>query len=157
LGLPDLIMNRQQIRGKWIFLFLATLLILEKLAGVGFVFSGDWGQIKWFGSVVKPLLIAAGIAFLWTGENWSRWLLSTAYILSGGFGLYLTGRIWFALSDRTPPDDRAFLIDIFGLPMGIVAAFATFHLVAGLAFLTLPSLRAFFRYQRTPRVWIESV
>lgn len=151
-------MTPQERRGRRLFLILATLIILEKLASVGFAFAGGWAEVRWLKSVVQPIGFAVAVAFLWQGDVWLRWLVGVACVLSGGLLAFVSGRVLVKLSEATPPETTGFFMQVAGYPIGVIAGVGLLYVLAGLLFLFAPSLRAFFRYQREePRVWIESV
>lgn len=144
-------MTALERRGKGIFLILAGLLIGERLLEVGLALSGGLGEVKWFKSVVRPLLFAVGVACLWEGENWLRWLMGTVCIFVGGVKLFVSGRLLFLVTEVTPPEATGFFLTAVGYPVGILGLIGLLELVAGLCFLVMPSVRAFFRYQRAQR------
>ena len=151
-------MTPKQVRGKWLFLVLASLLILEKLVGVGFTLTGDLANVKWFKSVAQPIFISIGLAYLWYGDIWVRWLIGAAVALSGGLVVFVCARVLIKLANVTPPRLTDFFIQTVGYPVGIVATIGALHLIAGLLLLFSPSIRAFFRYQRgEPNVTIEYI
>jgi len=131
-----------------LFLILATLLILEKLVGVGFALSGGLSEIRWLRSVVQPLGFAFAIAWLWQGDAWLRWLVGFACVLTGGLTVYVSGRILLKLAELTPAEaTRSFML-VAGYPLGFLALIGALHLIVGLLFLFEPGMRAFFRLQR---------
>jgi hypothetical protein len=150
-------MTPQERRGKRLFLVLATLIVLEKLAGVGLTLSGGLAEVRWLKSVAQPLGFAIAVAFLWQGDVWLRWLVGVACVLSGGLLAFVSGRVLVKLAGVTPPEATGYFMQVAGYPIGLVGAFGLLYVLAGLLFLFSPGMRAFFRYQREgPRVWIES-
>ena len=150
-------MTLQERRGKRLFLVLATLIILEKLAGVVLALIVADGAIDWRKSILQPLGTALAVGFLWQGDVWLRWLVGIALVLWGGLMTFVSAHVLILLAKRTPPDDAGFYMRWVGYPIGIFALFGLFYLTAGLLFLISPSMRAFFRYQREgPRVMIVS-
>jgi hypothetical protein len=152
-------MTAKEQRGKWIFLTFAALLIAEQLVVVGLAVSGHGvAEFEWWKSVAQPLLFAMAVAILWQGENWLRWLVGVACLLAGGLKLFVAGRVLIRLAEVTPPEMTGFFMQAAGFPLGIVGFIGLLELLAGLAFLALPSVRAFFRYQRArgSRAYIES-
>lgn len=140
------------------FLVLATLLILEKLAGVAFTLSGGLGEVRWFKSVAQPVGCALAVACLWQGDVWLRWLVGIACVFCGGLQTFVSGLLLVKLAGVTPPDATWFFMQAIGYPIGLIGVIGLLYVIVGLLFLLSPSMRAFFRYQREgPRVWIESV
>ncbi len=149
-------MTPKETRGKRVFLVLATLLILENLATIGIALSGDLTKIHWLKALGQPIGLSLAIAFLWQGDQWLQWLVGLGYILAGGLMAFATGRLLFKLAEVTPPEGAGFFMQVIGLPIGLIFVLGILHLLAGLCILFLPSLRAFFRYQRTgPQMLIE--
>jgi hypothetical protein len=139
--------------GKRLFLVLATLIILERLAGVVLALSGGLAEVKWLRSVVQPVGLVIAVAFLWQGDIWLRWLVGVACILSGGVQAFISGRVLFKLVAVTPPEATGFLLQVAGYPLGLFGVFGLLYVLAGALFLLSPSMRAFFRYQRErPRI-----
>jgi hypothetical protein len=115
-----------------LFLIVVTLMVLGKLGGVR---QGMFG----YGAVVHWLIslgLALSIPFLWQGYTWLSRLVGVACVLSGGLALFAFGR------DLTDFDVPGWSLNVFAGVLGLV------DVLAGLAFLFLPSLQAFFRYQR---------
>jgi hypothetical protein len=107
-------------------------MVLGKLGGV-------WHGMFRYGAGVHWLIslsLALSIPFLWRGYAWLRWLVGVACVLSGGLALFAFGR---SLADFSVPGQS---LDVFAGVLGLV------DILAGLAFLFLPSLQAFFRYQQ---------
>jgi hypothetical protein len=158
-------MTPQERRGKRLFLILATLTILDKLAGVGVAFIPFLAEGKWSRSDAQAagfaLAFAAGFAlavvYLWQGHIWLRWLVGGACLLAGGLATFVSGLVLMSFAGRTPPDATGLLIQVARNLAGILGLFGLLYVVAGLLFLFSPSMRAFYRYQRErPRAWIES-
>jgi hypothetical protein len=135
------------------------MLIAERVLGVGLVLSHGLAEVQWWKSVARPLLFAWAVAYLWRGDNWLRWLVGVACTLVGGLELFASGYLLIRLAGVTPPEATGFFMQAAGYPLGAVALIGLWELLAGLAFLALPSVRAFFRYQREQRskVYVESV
>ncbi len=138
-------------RGRRIYLAFAVLLIAEELITVGFALSHGLAEVKWWQSVARPLLFSLGVFFLWEGDDWLRWLVSVACLVTGGVAVVVAARVLFKLAEVTPPGEAGFLFRFAGVPIGIVAVVGLSRLLAGLAFLLSPSVRAFFRHQRVRR------
>lgn len=141
-------MNAKERAGRRIYLILATLFILEKLAGIVLTMAGaPAGEVNWLKSVVQPIVYAAAVGFLFYGDNTIRWLVGGGSIFEGALTTYLMGFVIWALYARTPPDK----MDVFrmaALPFGMILVFGVLHILMGLIVLLWPSLQAFFRYQR---------
>ncbi|HWY88130.1 MAG TPA: hypothetical protein VNX28_15470 [Gemmataceae bacterium] len=105
------------------FVILGTLTVLGKLGGV------------WHGNWLASLSLALAVPFLWHGYVWLRWLVGGACVLSGVRALLAFGR---TLADFDVPGES---LDGAGV-IGLV------DVIVGFAFLFLPNVQAFFRYQR---------
>jgi hypothetical protein len=125
-------MTPQERLGKRWFLIVATLMVPEKLAGA---WQGRFGH----GAVVHSLIslsLVLSLPFLWRGYTWLSRLVAVVCVLSGGLALFAFGR---ELAD----------FDVPGSSLSVGAGvLGLLDVLAGLAFLFLPSLQAFFRYQR---------
>lgn len=144
-------MSPRERRGKWLFVILATLITLDKLAGVGLALSGDWYQVKWGQSVMFPLCVIVAVVSLRDGETWLRWLLGGALMFVSGVKLFMLGRLWFAVTSGPEPNAADFAWQFLGPPLGILGAHQLVYLLAGLALLVSPSLRAYFAHRRFVR------
>ena len=144
-------MTPQERRGKRLFLVLATLIILEKLAGLAITLTAGLAEINWLRSVLQPVAFALAVAFLWQGDTWLRWLVGAACLLSGGLLAFICGRVLLKLAGETPPAATEVFMQVVGYPIGLVGVYGLLYVLAGLLFLFSPSLRAFFRYQREVR------
>lgn len=138
---------------QWLFLILATIIALEKLIGIGFVFSEGLGEVNWFKSVVTPVGVFCAIVGLWQGDVWLRRLVGGMFLLTGASTLYLSIRSMVALQGKMQPHDPDFLIETVGTAFLIFGVFGVMYLLVGLLFLFSPSMRAFFRYQREGPLW----
>ena len=141
-------MTPKERRGKWLFLILASLIVIEKLFGVGLTLAGDWDKIKWLRSVVGPICFCVGLTALWDGEYRFRWFMGGSIALIGSLQIFVIARILLKLSDLVTQDTLDLFMRVAGYPLGLVMAVGLFYLVAGLLLLFSPSIRAFFRYQR---------
>jgi hypothetical protein len=121
-------MTPQEQLGKRLFLILATLMVFGNLI----VWCSDWGGVGGYSARI-PVCLALSIPFLWLGHAWLIRLVGGACVLSGGLALFVCVPDLADLSTPIPV-----MTGILGLG----------DILAGLAFLFLPSLRAFFRYQR---------
>ena len=60
-------MNRKQRRGRLVFVVVATLLVLPKLAGMALAITQGLEESKWLTSVVVPLGTIGAIVLLYKG------------------------------------------------------------------------------------------
>jgi len=143
-------------RGKWLLIVVGSLLILEKLVGVGLALSGGFANVNWLKSVIQPIGFSFAIAFLWHGDVWGRWLVGLACVIVGGTQAYSVGRVIVALKEIAPPDANDSPLRPLASVLGLAAAIALLHIVAGLIILISPSIRAFLRHQKwtRQREWI---
>jgi hypothetical protein len=140
-------MTPQEQRGRWLFLTLATLIMLDKLLGLGLTISGGVAEVNWFKVLLQPVGFAIILAFVWYGDRSMRLLLGWVSLLIGGLQVFTCVRIFTKLALRTPPKAAGFLMQFAGYSLGIVAAIGLFYFVAGLSFLASPSLKAFCHYR----------
>ena len=98
-----------------------------------------------------PLLFALAVASLWQGDNWLRWLVGVACILSGAIRLAVGSLVTIRLAEVTPREATGLFLRVAAYPLGLVALPGLVEVLAGLAFLALPSVQAFFRHQRLGR------
>jgi hypothetical protein len=141
-------MTPQERRGKRLFLVLAAVIVLDEVAGAGLTVSGGVAELNWFRSVAQPLGFAIAVACLWYGDNWLRWLVGAACVLSGASLIFLCTWMLIQFAGVTPPKATGLLMQLAGYPPAIVGLIGLFYLAAGLLFLFSPAMRAFFRYQR---------
>jgi hypothetical protein len=140
-------MTPQERRGKRLFVVLATLITLEKLASIGLALSNGFGEVTWWKSVGQPAGFALAVGLLWYGDVWLRWLVGFGCLLTGGLPLFVTGRLLFRLAEVTPPDATEFFMQVVLYPVALAMSVSLFYVLAGLLFLFSTSMRAFFAYQ----------
>jgi len=151
-------MTRKERRGKRLFVILATLIILHKLASIGFALAHGFAEVEWWKSVAQPAGFALAVALLWYGDVWLRWIIGFLCLLSGALPLYVSGNVLVKLAKMTPPEASGVFAQLVAYPVALVGVVSLMYVVAGLLFLFSPSLRAFFRYQRLgPKVAIGTV
>lgn len=144
-------MTPRERRGAWVYWTLVVLIALDKLSGVGLVLSDGLEQVKWWRSVILPLCPLLGLVLLRDGDRWLRWLMGAVLIAAGGLKLFAVGRVMFVLAEVGTPETNDFLLRVFGLPVGVLVAKEVLYMLAGVAILALPSLRAYFEYRRVGR------
>jgi hypothetical protein len=118
-----------ELRGRRIYLVLATITVLVKLGGLLPMMDGS-RLSKLIAVVIVPTVI-----FLWTGAARAQRLVAVAFVLSGVLTLLRFARSLDAL-------------DNYGLGVAFMLFLGVVDVLAGLAVLLLPDLNAFFRYQR---------
>jgi hypothetical protein len=144
-------MTPRERRGAWIYWTLVVLIAVDKLSGVGLVLSDGLDQVKWWRGVILPLCPLLGMVFLRDGDRWLRWLRGFVLIAAGGLKLFAVGRLMYMLSEVSTPETNDFLLRVFGLPVGVLVAKEALYMLAGVAILALPSLRAYFEHRRVGR------
>lgn len=150
-------MTAQEIRGKRLFLMLASIIITSKLAGIGLTLSRGLTELNWNKSIAQPLAFAGAVACLWWGSIFTRWLVGLSCLLSGGLQVLVAVRLLVKLAERTPLEATGFFLQVAVFPIGVFGLFGLLYCLAGLLFLFSPSMRAFFQYQQEGiKVWIES-
>jgi hypothetical protein len=90
------------------------------------------------------LCLALSIPFLWQGYAWLRWLVGGACVLSGGLVLFAIGRNLAVFGIFQISESPLYVLAL----QVLVGILGLVEVLAGLAFLFLPSVQAFFRYQR---------
>lgn len=144
-------MTPRERRGAWVYWTLIVLIAADKLSGVGLTLSDGLGQVNWWRGVILPLCPLLGIIFLRDGDRWLRRLMGCVLIAAGGLKLFAVGRVMFMLAEAGTPESNDFLLRVFGLPVGVIVAKEVLYMLAGVAILALPSLRAYFEYRRVGR------
>lgn len=144
-------MTPRERRGAWVYWTLVVLIAADKLSAVGLALSDGLGQVNWWRSVILPLCPLLGIVFLRDGDRWLRWLMGAVLIAAGGLKLFAVARVVFVLTEAGTPETNDFLLRVFGLPVGVIVAKEVLYMLAGVALLALPSLRAYFEYRRVGR------
>jgi hypothetical protein len=144
-------MTPRERRGAWVYWTLVVLIALDKLSGVGLALSDGLGQVNWWRGVILPLCPLLGMIFLRDGDRWLRWLMGVVLIAAGGLKLFAVGRVMFKLAEVGTPESNDLLLRVFGLPVGVLVAKEVLYMLAGVAILALPSLRAYFEYRRVGR------
>jgi hypothetical protein len=120
-----------ELRGRRIYLVLATLTVLVKLGGLLPMVDGYEGRL----SKLLPVVIALSVVFLWRGNVWNQRLAAGAFLLSGAFTL-----LHFAQSLEA--------LDLYGFGVAFKLFLGVVDVLAGLAILFQPDLNAFVRHQR---------
>jgi hypothetical protein len=146
-------MTALERRGKRLFLFLATLIILPQLVDVAYALSGDLAEVNWLRSVAMPLGFVMAVMFLWHGDVWLQWVPGVCCTVYGAVLWLVSFSVMVKRAGVNPPKaDEAleqftpYTFDIiFSLGLGMLGLL---YLMAGLLFLFSPSMRAFFEYQR---------
>jgi hypothetical protein len=124
-------MTAGERRGERLFVILAALTVLVKPGGV---FLGLAERGTGVGGFLTLVLVPS-VPFLWRGTAWLRRLVSLTCVLSGALSLLHCAR---SLVD----------FDVLGSSLVFDGILGVVDVLAGLAFLFLPDLNAFFRHQR---------
>jgi hypothetical protein len=122
-------------RGRRLFLVLATVTVLVKVGGAGLGVVSH--RVRFDGFLA--LVLAMSVPFLWRGNSWLQRLVGVTFLLSGALSLFdcvlsLPG------------------IDVLGASVAFSGILGLVDVLAGLAFLFLPDLGAFFRHQRETKL-----
>jgi hypothetical protein len=134
-------------RGKWIYVILATVIVLDQLGSIVAAMVGDRTAFGWVRSVIQPLIFAIPVAVLWFGDAWLRWIVSASCFLTGVLFLFVSIRLLITFGEP-PPQSLGIFIQRGSYPLGLIVAFGVFYLAAGMLFVFSPSVRAFFEHQR---------
>jgi hypothetical protein len=119
-----------ELRGRRIYLVLATITVLVKLGGLLPMLDGYEGRL----SKLLPVVIALSVVFLWRGTVWIQRLSAGAFLLSGAIILFDFAQSLEAL-------------DIYGFGVAFKLLLGVVDVLSGLAILFQPDLNAFFRHQ----------
>lgn len=148
-------MTPQVQRGRRIFLFISTGIVIRQLIILGLNLSQGFANVDWNRGVLLPISIAACVAYLWEGEKWAIGMTAASCIISGAAKIVLCARLLIPLALVTP----AKFIEVFLLVAVPTLLFiglpGALYLSAGLTFLLSPSVRAFFAYQREKQRELE--
>lgn len=147
-------------RGRRVYLALATLLIAWQLFNVGFHLLRGWSgeaDIRWFRSVVLPLIFVNMVVALRTGDRLHRWTVAVWMWISGALPVYAAVMMTVRLLEQTPAGEAGFFLEILGLPLGILASIGLAEIALGCAVLWLPSLTAYFEERRAAASLFEVV
>src|SRR5262245_22146862 len=126
------------------------MIVADQIVGMILALTRGFEWAQSWRTVAQPLCLALGVALLWHGENWLRWLVAIACIISGGAKIVVSGYLAYRFLAVTPKDQLGFFVDIVGWRLLVVSVGGLLYVTAGLAFLLAPSLRAFFARQRQP-------
>lgn len=143
-------------RGRMILLVLITTIITERLInyGINLHISG-WNGVGW-----RKTLRVVGEASLavyawWSGERVWKWLFVIQSLVAGGVRLLLLYRMlqvaWMLGRLRNEPAAERILS--LTSAFGVGAFLALMHVLAALAVVCLPSVRAFLAYQQREAHW----
>jgi hypothetical protein len=62
----ELLMTPQERRGRWMFLILATIIMLDKVWGSGLTISGSVAHVNWFKTLLQPVGFASAASGTWS-------------------------------------------------------------------------------------------
>lgn len=138
-------MTPQAYRGRWIFLVVAALAVTERLCVLVILLEGKMQSMRWGVPYLLLLLFTPVVlALLWQGEKWIRWCVSLAFIIHGAIRAVSVVLLSIGVY-RLPPE---FFVRFKWFSLPVEAMVGVFYFGAGLAFMLLPSLVAFFSHQR---------
>jgi lysylphosphatidylglycerol synthetase-like protein (DUF2156 family) len=143
-----LAMTKIERRGKWLFLLIATLVVVDKLAGIGLALSHGLNDVRWLRSVLFPLCFVLGFIPLYAGDEFLRKFMGWAFLANGAFVVVTAVRVYLEASERLQGSDMEALLEVFGSIAAISLLWALLYLITGAALLWLPSIRAYLAYQR---------
>lgn len=141
-------MSPQARRGRRIYLVLGAILVGLQLSGVLSALIGS-DQVQWWKSVIRPLILAGVLVWLWWGDQVLRWMAAGTCFLQGALPLYGSAHLAYRLAEVTPPGQADFLTKVLGPALTLLAAYGLFYLITGAVILFSPSLTAFFKHQRS--------
>ena len=135
-------------RGRWFFLILATLIIVDRLLAIVLGLTGDPEHFDLWRSVLLPAWVIVCVTALWYGDAWWRWLLVIWSLGQGGTNLLLLIVVMVRMAAITPPEQTGFFLTMSAKLLVFPLLHASFYLFVGLALIFSRSLKTFFNYQR---------
>lgn len=141
-------MSPLQFRGKRILLALIAVIIVCQFWNIGLItMQAEWDS-RSLRSITKSVAVVGAALMLLRGEVWLVRHMIAYFLLMGLADLVIAGKIMTAVLAETPPGAGGAVLDIFLRVCGVLAAFGLFHIIVGLLLWWLPSIRAYFAYQR---------
>jgi hypothetical protein len=140
-------LSRLARRGRAVFLFIATLIVLDRLSSIVLALAGDPAELRLWRSVCIPALMILGVLSLWQGETWPRRLFALWCLLHGGLILAPLGFVLFRMAEITPPEKSDVFQGVTVFLLGLPLLYAAFYMLAGAVLWLSPSVRAFSAHQ----------
>ncbi len=135
------------LRGSYIYLALATLIVGANIITVLVELLGMYGETRW-PRVAFAVAMIAGMVYLWWGQQVVRGTMAGLCIVGGIVSLVSGSRLMLALWQTLTPNQWNTLIELVGPTIPVVCLWSLFNIAAGLIIYRLPSVQAFFAHQR---------
>lgn len=140
-------MSPLALRGSYIYLALATLIVGANVITVLAELLGMWGPARW-PRVAFAVAMIAGMVYLWWGQQVVRGTMAGLCVVGGISHLVIGGRLMLALWEKLAPNQWSILIELIGPMLPLIGLWSLFNIAAGLIIYYLPSVQAFFAHQR---------
>ena len=150
-------MSPLQLRGKRILLALIAIVLVCQCWNIALIAIGAEWDFRTVRSIVKSLAVAGAVLMLLRGEVWLVRLMITYFFLMGLADLAIAGKLMAAVLHETPRGAGGAVLYVFFRICGALAAFGLFHVLVGLLLWRLPSIRAYFAYQRGSGAIVQNV
>ncbi len=143
-------------RGRMILLVLLTAIVTDRLIhhGINLYVSG-WASVGWRKTLhVGGDLLIAGYVW-WCGDQFWKWLFCTVNLVNGVTRLVLVAqfaRVAWMLG-KLAKSSVAEILMLFIATLGPEIVLASIHVVAAIAVVGLPSVRAFLAFQQREAHW----
>jgi hypothetical protein len=131
-------------RGKFLFIFLASLIVVNEATNILFSLSRPFSEIRWVTSIFLPMLMIWSAWELWkTGNKATRWTFSGLIVLKGISLLFAFGYVAYRLFKEIPPESLAELFWFPNLMVIIPILYSIMFIVVGISLFCIPSINAF--------------
>lgn len=146
-------------RGRMILLALLTVIVTERLIQHGInVYVSGWESVGWRKTLrVGGEVLVAGYVW-WGGDRIFRWLFCVHCLLTGAIRLIMLthiARVAWMLGKLAKTSTSKILVTIVSVS-GPEFLLASIHLLAAVAVVWLPSVRAFLAYQQREAHWKQA-
>jgi hypothetical protein len=141
-------MNAIERRGRTIFWVLFGLLAADCLLRVVAAIAFAQGPIHWWSSVAMRFATPVVVLCACSGDKTFKWMAVVCLALDAVNWLMPGLFIAYKLAERTPWDQMGFLLWVLSFTVGEMLIRGAFFVAMALAFAFLPSLQAFWRFQR---------
>ncbi|MEW4561651.1 hypothetical protein AB1K70_03950 [Bremerella sp. JC770] len=135
-------------RGRLLFLILAALIVVDRLAVIVLGLTSETENLNLWRSFLMPSWVIICVVSLWYGGTWPRLLLAFWSLWHGGMNLLLVCFTMVRMASITPPEQTGFFLSMSAKLFGFPLLHASFYVFTGLALVFSSSLKTFFQYQQ---------